>query len=186
MSRYVSVSVRHRLTVLLLVYIGVHARIGLRMCTQGADAVMSEMVQYNDWLDEECGNMAREVCLLCQCCYFVLSILLCQQALMTRMIVRDCEHLCTLSACCQRRSIPRSLLGMLCTCCVFMLAYANNSPAQYSHVTPVTIQFYSLHAARASIMQREARVSAVVASLERELQLLAVTGVEDRLQVSAV
>jgi phospholipid-translocating ATPase len=27
---------------------------------KGADAVMTRIVQYNDWLDEECGNMARE------------------------------------------------------------------------------------------------------------------------------
>ncbi|KAJ3022558.1 putative aminophospholipid-translocase [Thoreauomyces humboldtii] len=27
---------------------------------KGADAIMSKIVQYNDWLDEECGNMARE------------------------------------------------------------------------------------------------------------------------------
>uniref|UniRef100_A0A6G5AE62 Putative phospholipid-translocating p-type atpase n=1 Tax=Rhipicephalus microplus TaxID=6941 RepID=A0A6G5AE62_RHIMP len=27
---------------------------------KGADTVMSGIVQYNDWLDEECGNMARE------------------------------------------------------------------------------------------------------------------------------
>ncbi|CDS09407.1 hypothetical protein LRAMOSA10767 [Lichtheimia ramosa] len=27
---------------------------------KGADVVMSTIVQYNDWLDEECGNMARE------------------------------------------------------------------------------------------------------------------------------
>lgn len=27
---------------------------------KGADTVMSNIVQYNDWLDEECGNMARE------------------------------------------------------------------------------------------------------------------------------
>ncbi|KAJ1986960.1 putative aminophospholipid-translocase [Coemansia spiralis] len=27
---------------------------------KGADAVMSRIVQYNDWLDEECGNMARD------------------------------------------------------------------------------------------------------------------------------
>ncbi|KAJ2710187.1 putative aminophospholipid-translocase, partial [Coemansia spiralis] len=26
----------------------------------GADAVMARIVQYNDWLDEECGNMARD------------------------------------------------------------------------------------------------------------------------------
>ncbi|KAI7866462.1 phospholipid-translocating P-type ATPase [Spinellus fusiger] len=27
---------------------------------KGADVVMARLVQYNDWLDEECGNMARE------------------------------------------------------------------------------------------------------------------------------
>ena len=27
---------------------------------KGADVVMSKIVQNNDWLDEECGNMARE------------------------------------------------------------------------------------------------------------------------------
>lgn len=27
---------------------------------KGADSVMGPLVQYNDWLDEECGNMARE------------------------------------------------------------------------------------------------------------------------------
>ena len=27
---------------------------------KGADAVMAPMLRHNDWLDEECGNMARE------------------------------------------------------------------------------------------------------------------------------
>lgn len=27
---------------------------------KGADVVMAKIVQYNDWLEEECGNMARE------------------------------------------------------------------------------------------------------------------------------
>lgn len=27
---------------------------------KGADVVMSSIVQYTDWLEEECGNMARE------------------------------------------------------------------------------------------------------------------------------
>jgi phospholipid-translocating ATPase len=27
---------------------------------KGADSVMSSMVRYNDWLEEECTNMARE------------------------------------------------------------------------------------------------------------------------------
>ena len=27
---------------------------------KGADIVMTHIVQYNDWLNEECGNLARE------------------------------------------------------------------------------------------------------------------------------
>jgi phospholipid-translocating ATPase len=27
---------------------------------KGADGVMAGLVRYNDWLEEECGNMARE------------------------------------------------------------------------------------------------------------------------------
>lgn len=27
---------------------------------KGADVVMTSIVQYNDWLNEECGNLARE------------------------------------------------------------------------------------------------------------------------------
>lgn len=27
---------------------------------KGADVVMSKIVQFNDWLEEECGNMGRE------------------------------------------------------------------------------------------------------------------------------
>ena len=27
---------------------------------KGADTVMNRIVLYNDWLEEECGNMARE------------------------------------------------------------------------------------------------------------------------------
>ena len=27
---------------------------------KGADAILAPMVRYNDWLEEECGNMARE------------------------------------------------------------------------------------------------------------------------------
>jgi len=38
-------------------------------------------------------------------------------------------------------------------------------------------------AAKLSVTDRAARVSAVVESLERDMELLSVTGVEDRLQV---
>lgn len=32
----------------------------LSLLMKGADTVMAGMVQYNDWLEEECSNMARE------------------------------------------------------------------------------------------------------------------------------
>ncbi|MFH4983423.1 hypothetical protein AB6A40_010132 [Gnathostoma spinigerum] len=32
----------------------------ISLLMKGADTVMSSMVQYNDWLEEECSNMARE------------------------------------------------------------------------------------------------------------------------------
>lgn len=32
----------------------------IALIMKGADTVMSSMVLYNDWLDEECSNMARE------------------------------------------------------------------------------------------------------------------------------
>jgi len=32
----------------------------ISLLMKGADTVMASMVQYNDWLDEECSNMARE------------------------------------------------------------------------------------------------------------------------------
>ncbi|KAK8844583.1 hypothetical protein IAR55_006430 [Kwoniella newhampshirensis] len=33
---------------------------GITFVQKGADVIMSKIVQKNDWLDEECGNMARE------------------------------------------------------------------------------------------------------------------------------
>jgi phospholipid-translocating ATPase len=33
---------------------------GITLYVKGADSVMSKRVNYNDWLDEECGNLARE------------------------------------------------------------------------------------------------------------------------------
>lgn len=46
-------------------------------------------------------------------------------------------------------------------------------------------EFESRHqAAKLSLSERAARVAAVVESLERDMELLSVTGVEDRLQVS--
>jgi len=89
---------------------------------KGADTVMAEIVQYNEWLEEECGNMAREG---------------------LRTLVYACKQL---------------------------------SEEEYQ-------TFAARYAtARASITQRDANIAAVVASLERDLMLIGVTGVEDRLQ----
>ncbi|XP_049763224.1 probable phospholipid-transporting ATPase IIA isoform X1 [Schistocerca cancellata] len=89
---------------------------------KGADVVMSSIVQYNDWLEEECGNMARE-------------------GLRTLVVAKK-----TLTE------------------------------EQY-------LDFESRYnAARMSVSDRVSRVAAVVESLEREMELLCVTGVEDRLQ----
>ena len=90
---------------------------------KGADTVMSRIVLYNDWLEEECGNMARE-------------------GLRTLVVAK------------------RPL-----------------TDEQYS-------EFDSRYqAAKLALTDRAARVAAVVESLERDMELLAVTGVEDRLQV---
>ncbi|XP_063989984.1 probable phospholipid-transporting ATPase IIA isoform X1 [Diachasmimorpha longicaudata] len=89
---------------------------------KGADVVMSGIVQYNDWLDEECGNMARE-------------------GLRTLVVAK------------------KSL-----------------SEEQY-------LDFETKYnAARCAVNDRPSRVAAVIESLEREMELLCVTGVEDRLQ----
>ncbi|KAK7867266.1 hypothetical protein R5R35_000250 [Gryllus longicercus] len=89
---------------------------------KGADVVMSGIVQYNDWLEEECGNMAREG---------LRTLVVAKKALSEEQYL-DFE-------------------------------------ARYN-------------AARMSVSDRVARVAAVIESLEREMELLCVTGVEDRLQ----
>ncbi|XP_060821154.1 probable phospholipid-transporting ATPase IIA isoform X1 [Bombus pascuorum] len=89
---------------------------------KGADVVMSGIVQYNDWLEEECGNMARE-------------------GLRTLVVAKK-----------------------------------NLTEEQY-------LDFEARYnSARMSVSDRVSRVAAVVESLEREMELLCVTGVEDRLQ----
>ncbi|KAH0552697.1 probable phospholipid-transporting ATPase IIB isoform X1 [Cotesia glomerata] len=89
---------------------------------KGADVVMSGIVQYNDWMDEECGNMAREG---------------------LRTLVFAKKHL---------------------------------TEDQY-------LDFETRYnAARCAMNDRPTRVAAVIESLEREMELICVTGVEDRLQ----
>lgn len=90
---------------------------------KGADVVMQTIVQYNDWLSEESGNMARE-------------------GLRTLVVAKK-----TLTS------------------------------EQYHDFET------KYNAARLSITDRVQRVQTVVESLEREMELLCLTGVEDRLQV---
>ncbi|XP_061679052.1 probable phospholipid-transporting ATPase IIB [Syngnathoides biaculeatus] len=89
---------------------------------KGADVAMATIVQYNDWLEEECGNMARE-------------------GLRTLVVAK------------------KSL-----------------SEEQYQDFESRYNQ------AKLSIHDRALKVAAVVESLERELELLCLTGVEDQLQ----
>uniref|UniRef100_A0A8C7GNL7 Phospholipid-transporting ATPase n=1 Tax=Oncorhynchus kisutch TaxID=8019 RepID=A0A8C7GNL7_ONCKI len=89
---------------------------------KGADVAMASIVQYNDWLEEECGNMARE-------------------GLRTLVVAK------------------KSL-----------------SEEQYTDFENRYNQ------AKLSIHDRALKVSAVVESLEREMELLCLTGVEDQLQ----
>lgn len=90
---------------------------------KGADTVMTSIVASNDWLDEECGNMARE-------------------GLRTLVIGRK-----------------------------------KLSPARY-------VDFSARHKSASQLLQnRDEEVAKVVAEyLEHDLELLGVTGVEDKLQ----
>ncbi|KAF6072933.1 putative ATPase phospholipid transporting 9B (putative) [Phyllostomus discolor] len=89
---------------------------------KGADTVMAAVVQYNDWLEEECGNMAREG----------LRTLVVAKRALTEEQYQDFE-------------------------------------SRYTQ-------------AKLSVHDRALKVAAAVESLEREMQLLGLTGVEDRLQ----
>ncbi|XP_006794553.2 probable phospholipid-transporting ATPase IIB [Neolamprologus brichardi] len=89
---------------------------------KGADVAMASIVQYNDWLEEECGNMARE-------------------GLRTLVVAKKCL-----------------------------------SEEQYQDFENRYNQ------AKLSIHDRTLKVAAVVESLEREMELLCLTGVEDQLQ----
>ena len=89
---------------------------------KGADTVMSTIVEYNDWLAEECTNLA-------------------QKGLRTLVVARK----------------------------VLSLDQYSQFEARYN-------------AAKLSVTERGSRVAAVIESLECDLELLCLTGVEDRLQ----
>lgn len=89
---------------------------------KGADVVMASIVQYNDWLTEESGNMARE-------------------GLRTLVVAKK----------------------------IFTEDQYNDFETRYN-------------AARMSVSDRASKVQAVIETVEREMELLCLTGVEDRLQ----
>ncbi|KJH52958.1 phospholipid-translocating P-type ATPase, flippase [Dictyocaulus viviparus] len=95
----------------------------ISLLMKGADTVMAGMVQYNDWLEEECSNMARE-------------------GLRTLVVAKRV-------------------------------------------LSPAEIEAFdrAYHAAKMSITERSQTMqSCVNRMLEKDLQLLCLTGVEDRLQ----
>ncbi|VDD86147.1 unnamed protein product, partial [Enterobius vermicularis] len=89
---------------------------------KGADTVMSAMVQYNDWLEEECSNMAREG----------LRTLVVAKKVLTAEQLDEFER--------------------------------------------------DYHQAKMEVVDRSEHMAAVLGRLETNLQLLCLTGVEDRLQ----
>ncbi|KAL3097585.1 hypothetical protein niasHT_023385 [Heterodera trifolii] len=89
---------------------------------KGADTVMAPMVQYNDWLEEECSNMAREG----------LRTLVVAKKVLTPEQLADFER--------------------------------------------------EYHRAKMNVTDRTEHMASVVRRLENDLQLLCLTGVEDRLQ----
>lgn len=104
---------------------------------------MTKIVQYADWLEEECGNMAREG----------LRTLVVAKKQLTEEQYLDFEvqfHIIDL---------PEAIRVL------------------------ISVWFQArINAARLSITDRNARVSAEVEKLEHDMELLCVTGVEDKLQ----
>lgn len=109
-SKRMGIVVRERATQTIVFYV------------KGADSVMGPMVRYNDWLDEECDNMAREG---------------------LRTLVFGKREL------------------------------SANEYARWAE---------KYQAARTSLVERDERCAAVVAELEHDLELVALSGVEDKLQ----
>lgn len=89
---------------------------------KGADAVMSHIIQYSDWLQEQCDNMARS-------------------GLRTLVVARK----------------------------VLSHDQYNDFESRYTQ-------------AKLNLTNRQARMSEVIATLEKDMELLCLTGVEDRLQ----
>ncbi|XP_022661121.1 probable phospholipid-transporting ATPase IIA isoform X2 [Varroa jacobsoni] len=89
---------------------------------KGADMIMSQIVQYNDWLEEECDNLARE-------------------GLRTLVVAK--------------KELSEEMFAEFQT---------------------------RLHKAKVAMQDRQDRVNEVLMSLEKDLELVCLTGVEDQLQ----
>uniref|UniRef100_A0A915PQT4 Phospholipid-transporting ATPase n=1 Tax=Setaria digitata TaxID=48799 RepID=A0A915PQT4_9BILA len=94
----------------------------ISLLMKGADTVMAGMVQYNDWLEEECSNMARE-------------------GLRTLVVAKK----------------------------VLTIEQLTDFEKHY-------------HQAKMTVIDRSEHMAAVLRRLETDLQLICLTGVEDRLQ----
>ncbi|XP_054527786.1 probable phospholipid-transporting ATPase IIB isoform X11 [Pan troglodytes] len=115
---------------------------------KGADVAMSPIVQYNDWLEEECGNMAREG----------LRTLVVAKKALTEEQYQDFE--------------PMQSSSVEYTHSTYTCAHRRLPLCPQSRYTQ----------AKLSMHDRSLKVAAVVESLEREMELLCLTGVEDQLQ----
>ncbi|XP_016881223.1 putative phospholipid-transporting ATPase IIB isoform X18 [Homo sapiens] len=115
---------------------------------KGADVAMSPIVQYNDWLEEECGNMAREG----------LRTLVVAKKALTEEQYQDFE--------------PMQSSSVESTHSTYTCAHRRLPLCPQSRYTQ----------AKLSMHDRSLKVAAVVESLEREMELLCLTGVEDQLQ----
>lgn len=112
---------------------------------KGADLVMSKIVQYTYWMNEECGNMAREG----------LRTLVVAKKHLTEEQYQEFEV------------------------CIEIILFQTEENIGF-HVALVVQT--RLEAARLDVTNRSARVTAEIEKLEREMELLCVTGVEDKLQ----
>lgn len=122
---------------------------GITFYMKGADAVMASIVRYSDWLDEECGNMAREG---------LRTLVFASKPML------EAEYR------------------------AFTKRYPFPSLVPFYFIPPFcsSLHMYAqrYNEARKSIHDRDTLVESAVQSIENDMDLLGLTGVEDKLQVS--
>ena len=127
---------------------------------KGADAVMAPMVRYNDWLEEECGNLAREG----------LRTLVVARKHLSDAMVTDflTAYVASMPVASQERTSDHGPVRRRGWC---HRAEGGVNARRYAQAKLV------VHG-RALAMQE-----VIAAKLETDLDALALTGVEDKLQV---